>query len=244
MQPRFSPVVPVSSQGRKSGAFTLIELLVVIAIIAILAAILFPVFARARENARRTSCLSNVKQIMLGVIQYTQDYDEKMPSSYFPSWYNEAYPYVKSTQIYKCPSDSSDIPAYGTNLITPNGYRVSYLCNYDVAGDPGGTRSLAYFQSPATTVFLVDGGKVVDGPNGTVSENSPDKDLPNSFRLTINPVFPPVSDPKANEAWMGPNPRHLGTVVVGFLDGHAKSMRPEKFYYNNSPFMNPTVAAP
>jgi len=60
--------------------FTLIELLVVIAIIAILAAILFPVFARAREKARQTNCLSNVKQIMLGVLQYAQDYDERMPS--------------------------------------------------------------------------------------------------------------------------------------------------------------------
>ncbi len=65
-----------------SKAFTLIELLVVIAIIAILAAILFPVFARARENARRSSCESNVKQIMLGVLQYAQDYDEKYPTAY------------------------------------------------------------------------------------------------------------------------------------------------------------------
>src|SRR5687767_15336393 len=72
---------------RKSG-FTLIELLVVIAIIAILAAILFPVFARARENARRTSCASNLKQISLGFLQYAQDYDERLP---LPRWFTGAY---------------------------------------------------------------------------------------------------------------------------------------------------------
>ena len=108
--------------GHKKG-FTLIELLVVIAIIAILAAILFPAFARARENARRASCQSNLKQIGLGIAQYTQDYDEKYPffddettaaSSPGTSWDpfavsagnpgTEIYPYVKSWQIFRCPS--------------------------------------------------------------------------------------------------------------------------------------------
>jgi len=91
--------------------FTLIELLVVIAIIAILAAILFPVFARARENARRTSCLSNMKQIGLGFMQYTQDYDEKLPRNEYAwsgtgliNWDEAIYPYVKSTQLFQCPS--------------------------------------------------------------------------------------------------------------------------------------------
>jgi prepilin-type N-terminal cleavage/methylation domain-containing protein/prepilin-type processing-associated H-X9-DG protein len=106
---------------RRQG-FTLIELLVVIAIIAILAAILFPVFARARENARRASCMSNLKQIGLGFIQYAQDYDERLPTnqanttqpngpvgsaSSVPktfTWDEEIFPYVKSTQIFTCPS--------------------------------------------------------------------------------------------------------------------------------------------
>lgn len=68
-----------ADRSKGSKGFTLIEILVVIAIIALLAAILFPVFARARENARRTSCASNLKQIGLGIMQYTQDYDERMP---------------------------------------------------------------------------------------------------------------------------------------------------------------------
>ena len=99
---------------RKRNAFTLIELLVVIAIIAILAAILFPVFARARENARRSSCMSNLRQIGLGMAQYTQDYDEKFvdqnidpatPAN-FLFFGNQLQPYLKSKQIFVCPSAS------------------------------------------------------------------------------------------------------------------------------------------
>lgn len=110
-------------------AFTLIELLVVISIIALLAAILFPVFARARENARRTSCASNLKQIGLGMMQYAQDFDETPPLAIFRGnaipldpwwgsgtgqwspqdwkyeWMDAVYPYVKSEQIFNCPSD-------------------------------------------------------------------------------------------------------------------------------------------
>ena len=99
------------------SAFTLIELLVVIAIIAILAAILFPVFARARENARRSSCQSNLKQIGLGMLQYVQDYDEFYPLAFYPTggqnyqsasnetgWAWNVQPYIKSTQVFHCPS--------------------------------------------------------------------------------------------------------------------------------------------
>jgi len=102
---------------RKAEGFTLIELLVVIAIIAILAAILFPVFAQAREKARAISCLSNTKQVGLGLYMYVEDYDELMPTAFASippinggninviTFEDQIVPYVKSAPLYKCPSD-------------------------------------------------------------------------------------------------------------------------------------------
>ena len=123
-----------SGSARKT-AFTLIELLVVIAIIAILAAILFPVFARARENARRSSCQSNLKQIGLGILQYTQDYDEYMPvgttGNGTGGWAGQIYPYVKSLQIFACPSDYSPASSFADTV------KCSYFMNGNLAGNFG-----------------------------------------------------------------------------------------------------------
>jgi len=130
--------------------FTLIELLVVIAIIAILAAILFPVFARAREKARQSSCLSNVKQIGLGCLMYVQDYDERFSISYNPStsprysWIQLIDPYIKNTQVWDCPSQTVN------SIMSYNGCR-SYCFNELLW-----TRKLGDVQSPAETVMLGD----------------------------------------------------------------------------------------
>lgn len=126
---------------RRAGGFTLIELLVVIAIIAILAAILFPVFARARENARRSACQSNLKQIGLGIHQYTQDYDERLPlevageaadySVLAANYSNVNYvaliqPYVKNWQVFKCPSAT---PATSAGYVPTGDSNTSYAPN-------------------------------------------------------------------------------------------------------------------
>ncbi len=148
----------------KSRGFTLIELLVVIAIIAILAAILFPVFARAREKARQTSCLSNMKQLMLGALMYSQDYDEVMLPVYvdcgagsytLPNggshggamlWPTCLYPYVKNIQIFVCPSDSYK---------WDGGYSGS--ASYGINGLNDG-HAMAWFEQPSQNMFFAEAG--------------------------------------------------------------------------------------
>ena len=154
--------------GSKKSGFTLIELLVVIAIIAILAAILFPVFAKVREKARQTSCLSNEKQLGLGFTQYIQDNDETFPvqggedptsiqSSLGMGWGGQIYPYVKSTGVYKCPDDGTGVQVNGTTT----SYPVSYAANLSLLRTDGGSNtdphpgpSIAVLSAPSKTILL------------------------------------------------------------------------------------------
>ncbi|RYX84130.1 DUF1559 domain-containing protein [bacterium] len=227
--------------GRKS-AFTLIELLVVIAIIAILAAILFPVFARARENARRTSCLSNLKQVGLGIMQYTQDYDETMvvifgdttnyPTQVFPYWIELIQPYVKSRQLFTCPSVTSPNARY---YQSSNGVAKSYYANasrtwnntYNDAVNFGAASmtdrpisdqpvKLASFGSPSQTWVVTE--KSDDGGNEPYIPYLNSLDLP-SNKLT----------------------NHLGSSNWLFADGHVKALKPlatvtpYNMWINNNP---------
>ena len=136
--------------------FTLIELLVVIAIIAILAAILFPVFARARENARRASCQSNLKQVGLGIMQYTQDYDERYPqrANAGGNWQQFIQPYVKSTQLFKCPSNT-DNGTVGSAVATPAIPR-SYGANHRLMPDGNATVGMAEVQAVAQKIIVAE----------------------------------------------------------------------------------------
>ena len=209
--------------------FTLIELLVVIAIIAILAAILFPVFARAREKARQTSCLSNLKQLGLGAMMYAQDYDEVMFSTWMdPSgaaypgdyqWPQVLYPYIKNWQIFVCPSDSTP------NIVATSGApgsSLSYAANVAYYGGSGSTaftctrptgNSLAVEQDPAGTILLFDwtGG----------------------FEWGWQYVS---SQPSNLAAYFTTNPpgRHNGGVNVAFCDGHAKWEQPNALAAQNA----------
>ena len=165
---------------RLKQGFTLIELLVVIAIIAILAAILFPVFAQAREKARQASCMSNLKQLGLGEMQYTQDYDETTSGSYINTpagriYYPELiYPYTKNTQIAYCP-DSSPGDAFNndgsnncnTNPKTcgtpqragPTDYAYNSISEFGLGNSNGdqASNNLSSISSPAETFLLMDG---------------------------------------------------------------------------------------
>ncbi len=238
---------PCSDLSPRS-AFTLIELLVVIAIIAILAAILFPVFARARENARRASCQSNVKQILLGVTQYTQDYDEKFPSTWMNNpttgqwiWIQNVQPYLKSTQLFNCPSDSQTSvsswpsPTAPAGLVNP--FHTSYSANYNMGGSNGDSPTIARIVQPATTIYLTDGG-------GTAQAAFPY--ITGVARSAKDPwVLNDSSDTNArdatNDIFGAPLNRHLETINVGFVDGHVKAMKPEKFYMPNSPWLDPNI---
>ncbi|HHX39901.1 MAG TPA: DUF1559 domain-containing protein [Armatimonadetes bacterium] len=140
--------------SRRRDAFTLIELLVVIAIIAILAAILFPVFARARENARKSTCQSNLKQLGNANMMYAQDYDERtLPYSSLPSgggerWFILVQPYLKNSDVLKCPSQritTGQPTSYGLNRATGS---------LGEGGTPG--VSLATIQNPSETLAFLD----------------------------------------------------------------------------------------
>lgn len=197
--------------------FTLIELLVVIAIIAILAAILFPVFARAREKAKQSSCLSNVKQLTLAALQYAQDYDELLPASYQPLgaaipetggaytyWFYLVQPYVKNTQVLTCPSWRAYFLGYGWNY-----YYLTYAFPGNPAYPPGGYGyggcPLAAVAKPAETILLADSGahQVSGG----------------SWSNGMSYVITWAEEPNNYFVYL----RHNDMANVGFLDGHAKA---------------------
>src|SRR5579863_3565054 len=124
---------------QRNKGFTLIELLVVIAIIAILAAILFPVFAKVREKARQTACLSNIRQLGLAIAQYNNDYDTDYPNGINPfgtasGWASQVFPYTSSVAIFACPDDPSarvHTPYSGNGVTSGSGNVTSYGYNDD-----------------------------------------------------------------------------------------------------------------
>jgi prepilin-type N-terminal cleavage/methylation domain-containing protein/prepilin-type processing-associated H-X9-DG protein len=221
---------------RQRHGFTLIELLVVIAIIAILAAILFPVFAKAREKARQASCESNVKQIMLGVLQYAQDYDETTcgefqgiasggdwcpSSSNAPGyvreiWADLIYPYIKNTQLFACPSRAGATmvaPPFGGTYSLGYGYCMGNGVYASGSCPDSAGAKMATFPTPATTPKIADSwAKVIKPP-------SPGK----ACSWVVDSDLGGTNGP-AGSGCNGPACPHNDGANVGFMDGHAKWM--------------------
>ena len=207
-------------QKTKKG-FTLIELLVVIAIIAILAAILFPVFARARENARRSSCSSNIKQIGLGFQQYIQDYDEKYPqiragANNASGWAIQMQPYLKSSQIFQCPSETAS-PANVTSTVAgygDTGY-TDYWYNARLDG-----KSQAQVDQVASTVINGDGSS---SSASYAFDGIEIRDDGTAFTAITNTATNTKVTIPTGKGDFGL--RHLDGLNYGFADGHVKWLK-------------------
>ncbi len=229
------------SASRRLRGFTLIELLVVIAIIAILAAILFPVFARARENARKATCQSNLKQICMGLLQYAQDYDECLPFLYQSvtsprtGLIQITQPYIKNWEVHNCPS-SDQKTLVGDYL----GHR-SYGYHRELMPINARGVSLGQIQRPAEIAMVADvlqnpnargllmrpaDGKMVTGYDGSNCSYCGGKHVS---------MFP-SSDTYHNYLSPGFNviERHNGVANVAFVDGHVKAMKHVTLYNTGS----------
>lgn len=235
--------------GARRG-FTLIELLVVIAIIAILAAILFPVFAQAREKARAASCQSNLKQIMTAAKMYTQDYDEIslhyvwMPAGggNYHTWMEALHPYSKNTQIFQCPSAPKDKSAYTTGCDWANAVTSTYVwpgfVHYSYWGwtQPDGSQTAMFSGFPAP-------GQSCPNPwDRCVSLEFAENPAEAAFVIegymvalypySTNQFGYPCTlgfdvDPKNKNIY-----RHNEGMNVGYSDGHVKYSK--DFWQNNS----------
>ncbi len=223
-------------------AFTLIELLVVIAIIAILAAILFPVFAQARDKARQTACLNNEKQIGLGILQYIQDYDESFPISCVTipvpppagaivGWVDATQPYIKSYAVFQCPSE----PADRVTDPTLGGF-TDYYINKNASD---GFQTVPESKFPTYSILVGEGGAFKGSPtnplanstarfrsNGCQGAGDPVTGAGRGADGTANDIQRPVcGGPGLVGNLGGGGLRHAGGCNFIFLDGHVKWLK-------------------
>ncbi|MDX1931614.1 MAG: DUF1559 domain-containing protein [Capsulimonadales bacterium] len=223
---------PVCASGARA-AFTLIELLVVIAIIAILAAILFPVFAQAREKARQTTCLSNQKQIMLAQMMYVQDYDERFCETHHDLeegetvadlyvWYQPLQPYIKNDGIFRCPS-LSDTPTLFPSFMTPDIWRT-VRTDYLINGFFSHGIALAAVATPAEQIVIAERNRNIAFFDYHPWASAPDGQWERGF---IDGSNYRLTDPESGAQVIDPSNRgrHSEGSNYGFADGHVKYMK-------------------
>lgn len=220
-----------SRNGLRNG-FTLIELLVVIAIISLLAAILFPVFARARENARRSSCQSNLKQLSTGLLMYVQDNDERYPFAADENpadptrllfWPDYIEPYTKSSQIFRCPSSPTK---------DRNSQYGNYAGNRSLLRDgdipTAVTQPMAAVVKPDSVYAIFDGGNIrldlagAHAPRGSTLAYVPGTGPGSANNLTASSTWHASYRELQDDFATG---RHFGGVNMAFADGHVKWMK-------------------
>ena len=243
----------MSQLSKRRKGFTLIELLVVIAIIAILAAILFPVFARARENARRASCSSNLKQIGLGLMQYTQDYDEAYPQVVsnggdYKGWLQFINPYIKSYQLFQCPSESNAPPGEPLHAYWPNKTQglaaadhTDYFYNR-FAGDPPGNfasgSKIAQIQNPSVSILAGDQNPTIDYGGDNISGMQRYAQLPWYGGENCTGIIGTGTTANCGQTALDQKAanRHLETANYLFVDGHVKAQKSSQLYGAATPY--------
>ncbi|MGE0002453.1 MAG: type II secretion system protein [Fimbriimonadaceae bacterium] len=212
---------------KRGPGFTLIELLVVIAIIAVLAAILFPVYSQAKQSAKATACSSNIRQMQLGVQLYLADHDDTYPLAAYPQgagfniWHDLVDPYMKNKEVWLCPSSTLAKTDANGSPTSHFGYNARYLT------------TIALDFSNAVGHTAVTGTRIAE-PSETVAFVTSRTSVPGSWCGDDGKFLLLVGDPDL-DCWGRPDPNAFMSATIAWADTHVSRRRPSQFYLGQSP---------